>query len=1519
MPSHVRIGWAALAALTVASGRIVVRSVAELRQLVATASARTAERVSSLSVQLEEGALLPLDGEPIIIDGFSLTLSAAGSGATIDALGLSRAFVVSQGGHLALHQVNLTRGFARWTNDFHGGGCILVLDGCRLTLNATHLSHCVADGRGNTPGAGRIIPNARGGGISAQGSVVHVAASTISDCTAIDGGAIFLKGGSFLAEGSAFHNCTSEREAGCLALLGEVRAVVKGSLLSGCECGEGGGGIFAADGSQLLLDTVRVVSSVAGRDGGALALLDASAYLRRSVISRCKAGVKGGGIWLGGSNLALHDVEMSECEADERGGGLFLEMGEVHISHSTFKSCSAWERGGGLALRGGSVHMNHSAIVACTCTHDAGGVSVGSSSTITMYASSIRECSVTEVRGLGSAMLIEQNGLALLENSTVERCHSEMYGTLYVEGNLTLLGGSEVRDCIARDAGISGAAEDSRRGGVLWVRRGGIVRLLRSTISNCTVLDLSTPQTFFAVASVDYRGTLEVFHSSFRNNTIESVTNDGASAVFVHRGGVLTSVGFDLELACGVEVVKAIQTESIVQTRLPPAAPPMNVHRSLSVDIFGTSFEFSQPTGYAEPRVDLFQFRASVAHGCGRHWTDAQILEAAIGSGRLLQTCASADDICGPLARCRDEAVVPPHSAGELALKLVSESGPRLLGRPADDRNTTSDVMPFVTSPVCDCMPPNTPSIGAPETSLSPYFLEYGCATPRRPSDITVLEHESGAQIAHVVLSLTKTFHNERQSVALQMHMSGTQQSHAIWTVERSSIPTYLTVTPLSGFISRDTRSAAFITIDATSEGMPESLEPYSATLNVSVRSASHVDTLILPIYTMIATTSDAAKSMWGRLEPSGRCIPTMHKEPLRLIVDESAAPQLVYFTACDHEGLVVQHALPSSRTAAAIAASPRQYKVTMHCEMSGAQDELLYKYESGGTYSVPIFSRRFEGQTGQFRLVLELDDQPCGCPMTGAKRRLFGPPGDKPAGCAELTVNFVCPEGLVETADRRCGCRSIWYETKGGVCVPKMLPLLLASIGTFACLLVISTLCFLARRAYRNRQLALAAAARERREQRRRVLGAMTNVTALKFPLCVMRLSRFERYGRFVSYEEARNAGALHCCDSWEEASNFSSTCTLIFVSHQWLSRTSPDPQVVHYPRVVRAAQTLCAQQGIDPETVCIWLDYHSIPQHNEATKALAIGSIALYASFTSFFLVCAPETIHLDSGATCDAETYLARGWCRLEQWAFMTANGTDCMYHCGSEVVEDKLRLLPIADVSRWVERSIKVFSGDFTCESDKELLVDVVLGMYGLAYLSVLQREASTLSTTHAHRITLGVNRRKTVLQGALMGELQAADKATIFPPELFGELVELLEVELEASLGKVASSKEIWNCREPVRRHTKAKSFIAFMVSSSDSSKSKDSHGEPSLTRHHSYSLFDKDSFEAVLQASSHLNKQRAVPMSTSGTQLPVVSLESMVLTDCASHASYDDRGSRNDGGAEGNTSCSPKLMVTISV
>ena len=49
--------------------------------------------------------------------------------------------------------------------------------------------------------------------------------------------------------------------------------------------------------------------------------------------------------------------------------------------------------------------------------------------------------------------------------------------------------------------------------------------------------------------------------------------------------------------------------------------------------------------------------------------------------------------------------------------------------------------------------------------------------------------------------------------------------------------------------------------------------------------------------------------------------------------------------------------------------------------------------------------------------------------------------------------------------------------------------------------------------------------------------------------------------------------------------------------------------------------------------------------------------------------------QETHTDSGVACDVETYLRRGWCRLEQWAFMSVHGINNMFMSGVRKREEE----------------------------------------------------------------------------------------------------------------------------------------------------------------------------------------------------------------------------------------------------
>jgi len=242
----------------------------------------------------------------------------------------------------------------------------------------------------------------------------------------------------------------------------------------------------------------------------------------------------------------------------------------------------------------------------------------------------------------------------------------------------------------------------------------------------------------------------------------------------------------------------------------------------------------------------------------------------------------------------------------------------------------------------------------------------------------------------------------------------------------------------------------------------------------------------------------------------------------------------------------------------------------------------------------------------------------------------------------------------------------------------------------------------------------------RERDEQR--VHQTLANITQPRFPGVFVYYRTFKKIGKFVAHERLRDMGKTVTLDSHDELVQASVRSPMVFVSHQWLGFEEPDPKNDHYTATVEACELLCAQENLDPSSLLIWLDYMSIPQKNAHTQQLAIDSLGIYASCCRYFIIIAPEVVHADSLVECSPETYSRRGWCRLEQWARLTA-GREGMFLFGGDRT---LQLLTSSEMDRWFHESVHVFEGDFTVPSDKDRISDTVLGLWAIA---VLERRKS----------------------------------------------------------------------------------------------------------------------------------------------------------------------------------------------
>ncbi|CAK0809655.1 unnamed protein product [Prorocentrum cordatum] len=115
---------------------------------------------------------------------------------------------------------------------------------------------------------------------------------------------------------------------------------------------------------------------------------------------------------------------------------------------------------------------------------------------------------------------------------------------------------------------------------------------------------------------------------------------------------------------------------------------------------------------------------------------------------------------------------------------------------------------------------------------------------------------------------------------------------------------------------------------------------------------------------------------------------------------------------------------------------------------------------------------------------------------------------------------------------------------------------------------------------------------------------------------------------------------------------------CFSVF-SHQWLSRMLPDPANDHYIDMMSALQGLAQMFKVRLDSLYIFVDYSSIPQQGQRVQKLAIDSLATYVSLSSAFVIVSPQTVHRDSSALCNFDTYSKRFWCRLEVFCTILAS--------------------------------------------------------------------------------------------------------------------------------------------------------------------------------------------------------------------------------------------------------------------
>ena len=185
--------------------------------------------------------------------------------------------------------------------------------------------------------------------------------------------------------------------------------------------------------------------------------------------------------------------------------------------------------------------------------------------------------------------------------------------------------------------------------------------------------------------------------------------------------------------------------------------------------------------------------------------------------------------------------------------------------------------------------------------------------------------------------------------------------------------------------------------------------------------------------------------------------------------------------------------------------------------------------------------------------------------------------------GTANVDCSF-CPGGLT-TFD---------VGSVSGECVePVFTELTMIIVGSLLGLVAAVLLFVGVRRLVQQYRRGVAAALAQGRAKVERVQTALEHASSLSYSVCYVRLDDLRKAGKFVKHERLRDGGKLRYFDSVDEARAFCDKNTTIFCSHQWLDRTEPDPDNVHYNAVLRAAGAIARRRDLDDADVFLWIEY--------------------------------------------------------------------------------------------------------------------------------------------------------------------------------------------------------------------------------------------------------------------------------------------------------------------------------------
>ena len=267
-------------------------------------------------------------------------------------------------------------------------------------------------------------------------------------------------------------------------------------------------------------------------------------------------------------------------------------------------------------------------------------------------------------------------------------------------------------------------------------------------------------------------------------------------------------------------------------------------------------------------------------------------------------------------------------------------------------------------------------------------------------------------------LSKTETANAELTS-ELTLRISGNKVVAATWAINESTVPSWLSL-PLVGGTIGATEKTRNLSITASTVGLPESSNPYTAALSLSLNVASQgPQSFLVPITLYVSAPTLAHTSIWGRpITGTSVCQVDALSDDDSPIEARLGSIVKVPFTACDFQGLAVDH-VDNFEGKAVIQADAGRFDATLTDQSTGANHSLQLDYDLVGTYEVLLQAQYL----GKFWLRLIFTS------ASGTSEQVG----------VDQAVQAICPDEQTElSSSLLCGCAAGDYlDENAQLCEP--------------------------------------------------------------------------------------------------------------------------------------------------------------------------------------------------------------------------------------------------------------------------------------------------------------------------------------------------------------------------------------------------------------------------------------------------------------------------------------------------